>query len=180
MKKIRINFPEKNEAGIETVRAGIPPIGTIMWTSEESSPAEYWGGIWERFANGRVVVGVDENDGDFIASTSVLGDDGTKQYEDKEDGSKDSIIVAHNHTMSSDGSHTHNLVLANKKSSVGNDYGSTGKRVVTSDGDPNTSGRAAFMESSGSHTHTIATTGSSGTNANLQPYVTAYCWRRIG
>jgi len=34
----------------------------------------------------------------------------------------------------------------------------------------------------GNHTHTVSgttgSTGSSGTNANLQPYITVYMWKR--
>ena len=38
------------------------PIGTILTTISNVNPSNYLGGVWERFAQGRTVVGVDEDD----------------------------------------------------------------------------------------------------------------------
>lgn len=80
-------------------------------------------------------------------------------------GSKDAIVVAHTHTGSTNttGAHTHNYTA-----------------VSGSQEKPLSSGTAAYVSaattatsSAGDHSHTFTTasTGSSGTNANLPPYL---------
>lgn len=48
------------------------PIGTIYESVNSENPSSFMGGTWERFGNGRVTVGVDENDAD-LASPSIEG-----------------------------------------------------------------------------------------------------------
>lgn len=130
----------------------------------------------------RFIIGASQDDAG-AAKTTVTG------APTKSGGSKDAIVVAHNHTgntggqsndhthsgyTSSDGYHDHNVQVGN----VGGRYTAAG-----ADG----AGASAGTVSSGngSHTHTIATygasanhthgfttdsTGASGANANLPPY----------
>jgi hypothetical protein len=46
------------------------PIGTILTTINDTNPSTYLGGTWERFANGRTLVGVDETDGVTLMQTA--------------------------------------------------------------------------------------------------------------
>ena len=46
------------------------PIGTILTTISNTNPSTYIGGTWERFANGRTLVGVDENDSVTLMNTA--------------------------------------------------------------------------------------------------------------
>ena len=46
------------------------PIGTILTTISNTNPSTYIGGAWERFANGRTLVGVDENDSVTLMNTA--------------------------------------------------------------------------------------------------------------
>ena len=46
------------------------PIGTILTTISNTNPSTYIGGTWERFANGRTLVGVDENDSVTLMKTA--------------------------------------------------------------------------------------------------------------
>lgn len=170
MKKIRINFPEKNETGVTTVRAGIPPIGNIIWTSDNVSPAQYWGGIWERFAEGKVVVGVNESDSDFAAPSSALKEDGTYGYTDKSGGSKDAIVVNHRHREMWAGKDGGKWYTYHMWYGDGTSWGYNTNRV-SSNSPSNGCGADGLY---------TANEGSSGTNANLQPYIAAYCYRRIG
>jgi microcystin-dependent protein len=88
-------------------------------------------------------------------------------------GSKDAVVVAHTHsttgTTSSDGAHTH-TVLRNGTPTPGADP--TGIAVESFDGNNNA---PVTTTSSGAHTHTTtgtaASTGVSGTDANLPPYI---------
>ena len=50
------------------------PIGTILTTISGTNPSTYLGGTWERFANGRVLVGVDEADTDFSNAEKTGGE----------------------------------------------------------------------------------------------------------
>jgi hypothetical protein len=95
-------------------------------------------------------------------------------------GSKDAIVVSHSHTATStvtDSGHTHNLKGGNGSVTdfvggsgfdygvgIGSDLGST-YQVVS-----NTTGITVAT--------TTASTGASGTNANLPPYITVRMWKR--
>lgn len=49
------------------------PIGSIYMSIANINPAEYFGGTWERYAKGRTLVGVDENDATFKAVKATGG-----------------------------------------------------------------------------------------------------------
>lgn len=50
------------------------PVGSIYLSIKSKNPSEIFGGVWERIANGRTLVGVDENDTDFSSSEKVGGE----------------------------------------------------------------------------------------------------------
>ena len=50
------------------------PVGSIYQSTEPTNPSTFMGGVWERFGNGRVLVGVDETDADFNAANKIGGD----------------------------------------------------------------------------------------------------------
>jgi hypothetical protein len=43
----------------------IYPVGALLITTKSENPSSYLGGSWERYAKGRVLIGIDETDGDF-------------------------------------------------------------------------------------------------------------------
>jgi hypothetical protein len=132
------------------------PVGSIyINASVSTNPATLFGfGTWASFGEGRVLVGVDSGDSSF----NTLGETG---------GSKDAIVVSHTHTMSEEGNHNHNV----GGGSTAN--GSAGGAVQSSGNDND-----SVSSNAGAHTHTIDSEGSSGTNKNLQPYITVYMWKR--
>lgn len=84
-------------------------------------------------------------------------------------GSKDAIVVSHTHTASTTTNLTgrFHTILSGSPSGVftsGGTYSGTG-------GDPQTNGR---VDMNVNHAHTIGTTGDSGTNKNLPPYLGIY------
>jgi hypothetical protein len=87
-------------------------------------------------------------------------------------GSKDAIVVNHTHTGTTNttGEHVHNL---GSFISDGSDL-TAWPKLTSRDGNTQST------TSAGSHSHTlnIDATGSSGTNANLQPYITVAMWKR--
>lgn len=61
---------KKHDTGVWTpwVAEGIDnfyPVGSIYQSTSPANPSTFMGGTWERFGNGRVLVGVNESDSDF-------------------------------------------------------------------------------------------------------------------
>lgn len=50
------------------------PVGSIYLSIKSKNPSEIFGGVWKRIANGRTLVGVDENDTDFSSSEKIGGE----------------------------------------------------------------------------------------------------------
>lgn len=50
------------------------PIGSIYMSIQGTNPSVFFGGTWERIAKGKTLVGVDENDSDFNASSKTGGE----------------------------------------------------------------------------------------------------------
>jgi len=141
------------------------PIGSqYVNFSDATNPATLLGiGNWTAIA-GRVVVGLDSTDSAF----DTAGETG---------GSKNAVVVSHTHgggttsTASLTGSFTNSSNSGYNVTGVFstiNTFGGNG-------GEPQTNRTVGF---DASHNHTIEPEGVSATNANLQPYVVAYVWKR--
>lgn len=148
-------------AFVQAALAAMYPVGSIYTNAAVSTnPNTLLGfGTWVAFGTGRVLVGVDSSDTAF----DTLGETG---------GSKDSVVVSHTHTATvTDSGHIHSITLTNS-GTFGN-YGPIPGGNGTGD---------TYTKNTNSATTGISvsnsTTGSSGTNANLQPYVTVYMWKR--
>jgi hypothetical protein len=160
------------------------PVGSIYINAGVSTnPATLLGfGTWAAFGAGRVMVGLNDSDPLFDA----LEDTG---------GSKDAVVVTHNHTgtTASNGAHQHltvynaltddpsqfsPTVFSNK--TIAGMGGANGFEFYTLNG-ASSAANGGLTTSAGTHDHTFttSTTGSSGTNANLQPYITVAMWKRI-
>lgn len=140
------------------------PIGSVYINAGVSTnPATLFGfGTWVAFGAGKVLVGQDAGDALF----DTLEETG---------GSKDSIVVAHTHTGNTDGvgDHAHSFYADNYDLFDGLNFGSN-NAFQTAPGWQTTAGAGAH-----SHSFTTNSTGSSGTNANLQPYVVVKMWKRV-
>ena len=145
-------------AATTTILAAAYPVGSIyVNATDDTNPATLLGfGTWTAFGTGKVLVGQDTGD----ASFDVLEETG---------GSKDAIVVSHTHTITDSG-HTHQQTLPNSGGGSGNasGYSSTYKGTDTS-----------YLSTVSATTGiSVNSTGSSGTNANLQPYVVVKMWKR--
>ena len=133
------------------------PIGAIYQSTIPSDPSTFMGGVWERYGNGKVLVGVDETDADFNAAN-------------KQGGSKQ-----HKHTAgrleAAIGSIDGNTAALGYKASNSNNpindytYGISGNNATKPNGKK--------------QNHNTAILGSTGLESSLEPYVTVYRWRRI-
>jgi hypothetical protein len=153
------------------VLAAIYPVGSIyINASVSTNPATLLGfGTWTAFGAGKVLVGLDSSDAIF----DTLEETG---------GSKDAIAVTHTHTA------TTSLTDATISGSFPNASQSTlNYSGPFSQGSGFTSNGASVSGNfvtnfSSTHNHTATTTvasaGSSGTNANVQPYIVVRMWKR--
>ena len=144
------------------------PVGSIYINAASSTnPSTLLGfGTWTEFGAGKVMVGIDSGDALF----DTLEETG---------GSKDTITVAHTHTISgtsnSVGDHQHIIGIQGGNGSVNNAnslVGDPGQRQLG----------PRYTEGAGAHSHTISgtadSTGSSATNANVQPFIVVKMWKR--
>lgn len=162
------------------------PVGTCYVTVDNSfNPNEAWGGTWVKLSEGQNVI--------QAGSTFTFGSTG---------GNKDAIVVSHKHTasggavqdkaafntggMSANETHSHNI----KWNNYNRTYTSANNPTVGYISPSASQGSGSTGSSSVAHTHqipahghgftqpTISTEGSSGTNANMQPYVAGNIWKR--
>lgn len=171
------------------------PIGSIYESTESTDPGDLFGGTWETFGAGRVLVGVSGSESEFNEVR-------------KEGGSKEVTITtdqmpAHSHTVNS---HNHSIpALSGSTNSTGAhihtitaDYNSDisldGKYSRIAGNGTSSTSSPFHCGSAGNHSHTVTTkAGTSGNSApgtnsqgggqahpNLQPYITVYRWIRTG
>jgi len=162
-------------AFVQAALQAVFPVGSIyINASSTTNPATLFGfGTWVAFGDGRVMVGQDTGDSSFDA----MGETG---------GSKNAIVVSHTHSVTvTDPGHKH---VFGSDDQVGTYGGYTkvggfgydassqssgdGRHLLTKDtsitDNPQTTGITASANS----------TGSSGANANLQPYIVVKMWKR--
>jgi len=130
------------------------PVGSIyINASVSTNPATLFGfGTWTAFGAGRVMVGLNGSDSSF----DTLEETG---------GSKDAIVVSHTHSVSDPG-HNHTVGIQTKT-------------LDQNAGGSSLAGAGTTTTSTASTGISISSTGSSGTNANLQPYIVVYMWKRV-
>jgi len=167
-------------AFVQAALAALHPVGSIYINATvATNPGTLLGfGTWTTFGAGRVLVSLN--------SANVLFDTA-----EETGGSADSTLPTHTHTATStvtDPSHTHALMGA---ASTGTTRGLSESVTRNVQGGDATASRAYiqtaptggenFVQTSSTGI-TVGTTnasaGTSGTNANYQPYITVYMWKR--
>lgn len=137
------------------------PVGSIYINAGvTTNPATLLGfGTWVEFGAGKVLVGLDASDTSF----DTLEETG---------GSKDAVVVSHTHTASTNttGAHSHTFTKGDTPYSSPQSFTGQAANASTSQSTSTAGGH--------NHTVTVDSTGSSGTNANLQPYVVVKMWKR--
>ena len=142
----------------DLVKSELFPVGSIYTNATSSTnPATLLGfGTWTAFGAGRVMVGFDSGNALF----DTAGETG---------GSADAIVVSHTHTATvTDPGHSHTYYQPAQQSNS------------DVSGVPDYVNRSSTTTGTATTGITVAnsTTGSSGTNANYQPYITVYIWKR--
>lgn len=177
------------------------PVGSIYISVNSTNPSSFFGGSWQRYAEGKTLVGVDGGtykDGQTGGSATK-----TLSYNN---------IPSHNHTLTASGSvsssfsgwssatswvsHNHSINMYTTSNESGTQHALVNKnssdfsnRVIVN------SNNSSWSSSSGAHSHWITPTGNvwssfSGSWANtnstgsstpfnvMNPYITVYIWRR--
>jgi hypothetical protein len=135
------------------------PVGAIYTATVSTNPATLFGfGTWTQFAAGRMMMGAG---GSFSPGTTG--------------GSNDAIVVSHTHsgttnTTSITGGLSSGMPTASGVFSSGSIFSGVGFGAQ-----PNYN---ISMDASHNHSFTTGSTGASGTNANLPPYIVVYMWQR--
>lgn len=157
-------------AFVQAALQALYPVGSVyINASDATSPATLFGfGTWATIGDGKVLVNQDSTDTSF----DVLGETG---------GSKDAINVAHTHTATStssvsDPGHTH--VYGAQQDLFGSGASSQWPRNALGDAQNAFTTASRTTGITVSTSTTVASAGSSGTNANLQPYVVVKMWKR--
>ena len=140
----------------DAIKSALYPVGSIYTNATSSTnPGTLLGfGTWTAFGAGRVMVGLDAGNALFDTAEET-------------GGSANAIVVSHTHTATvTDPGHAHPLAQVNAVSNTG----------------PLATASGSGAQTTGSNTTGItvsnSTEGSSGTNANYQPYITVYMWKR--
>jgi hypothetical protein len=145
---------------VEAVRAALYPVGSIYTNATSSTnPGTLLGfGTWTAFGAGRVMVGF--NSGNSLFDTA-----------EETGGSADAIVVSHTHTATvTDPGHSHTYSPHYRNTTNNNQYGGDAGSYVNASASTATATTGISVSNS--------STGSSGTNANYQPYITVYMWKR--
>jgi len=153
-------------AFVTAALGAIYPVGSIyINATSASNPNTLLGfGTWTAFGAGRVMVGLDAGDALFDTAEET-------------GGSKDAIVVSHTHTATStstvtDPGHQHGAgTFQGLQAPGGNGFPGGGDKAPVSTPTATTGITVAT-------TTTNSSTGSSGTNANVQPYITVRMWKR--
>lgn len=145
-------------AFVQAAMAALHPVGSVYINATvATNPGTLLGfGTWTAFGAGRVPVGFD--------SGNVLFDTA-----EETGGSANATLPSHTHTVTDPGhSHTYNKV-----ESVG-----SGGNVEIQVGNSSWLFTIGAATGSTAITATNSTEGASATNANYQPYITVYMWKR--
>lgn len=144
-------------AFVQAALQALHPVGSIYINATNSTnPGTLLGfGTWVAFGAGRVPVGFDSGNPLFDAAEET-------------GGSADAIVVSHTHTITDPG-HSHTTTIPT--SAIGNSR----QALYSTD---NAGTTATITSSTATTGISVNTAGSSGTNANYQPYITVYMWKR--
>lgn len=142
---------------VNSIKSAMYPVGSVYITYNNVNPGTFLGGTWERFGQGRTLVGEGTgNDG----STSMSFTTGATGGE-----------YTHRLTQAEMPSHYHNVVLNDDKNELLRIHYTRGTWGIYSE--PN-------RDCGGVNTSAVITNsqGGSGYHNNLSPYITVYFWKR--
>jgi hypothetical protein len=166
----------ENSSGVICIKGGdvnydldkVYPVGSIYMSVNSTNPSTLFGGTWQQLTDTFLYASTTAD----TNSTTATG------------GSKDAVVVEHNHTQNShnhgSGDNTYpNFMTTNINIAVGQT-----KRTLPSAGSnyyyvySNEKGDISQHSTTDSKQPTINNRGVSGTDKNMPPYMKVYMWKR--
>lgn len=170
---------------VDALLALIYPIGSIYMSVKDTDPATFLGGTWERWGQGRVPVGVDEND-------TIFEEAGKKGGEQKHQLTKNEMpnhrhlgqyketrtYTTHAQTPTDPPSQAIEVYQGTREVEV--QYNVVKDNVSTTAFYTSGSGPISdiFYSEKVTSTYGVADDGGDIPHNNLQPYITCYMWKR--
>ena len=136
----------------------IYPVGSIYISTSSTNPSTIYGGTWERYGQGKTLVGLNESETEF-STVNKIGGEKTHTLTVNE-------MPSHNH----DFRYSTDNAVTFYNAGVGKDGTYTGDNYL---------GFSNSVSLFASYVVVLSNTGSSQPHNNLQPYITVYMWKRV-
>ena len=134
------------------------PVGSIYISTSSANPSTIYGGTWERYGQGKTLVGLNESETEF-STINKTGGEKTHTLTINE-------MPSHNH----DFRYSTDNAVTFYNAGVGKDGTYTGDNFL---------GFSNSVSLFASYVVVLSNTGSSQPHNNLQPYITVYMWKRV-
>ena len=134
------------------------PVGSIYISTSSTNPSTIYGGTWERYGQGKTLVGLNESETEF-STVNKIGGEKTHTLTVNE-------MPSHNH----DFRYSTDNAVTFYNAGVGKDGTYTGDNYL---------GFSNSVSLFASYVVVLSNTGSSQPHNNLQPYITVYMWKRV-
>ena len=170
---------------VDALLALIYPVGSIYMSVNDTNPATFLGGTWVRWGQGRVPVGVNENDSDFETPEK---EDGEKKHRLTIDEmpnhrhlgqyTETRTYTTHAQTPTDPPSQAIEVYQGTREVEV--QYNVVKDNVSTTAFYTSGSGAISdiFYSEKVTSTYGVADNGGDIAHNNLQPYITCYMWKR--
>ena len=170
---------------VDALLALIYPVGSIYMSVNDTNPATFLGGTWVRWGQGRVPVGVNENDSDFETPEK---EDGEKKHRLTIDEmpnhrhlgqyTETRTYTTHAQTPTEPPSQAIEVYQGTREVEV--QYNVVKDNVSTTAFYTSGSGPISdiFYSEKVTSTYGVADNGGDIAHNNLQPYITCYMWKR--
>ena len=157
----------------------VPIKGVIMWSGSVSSIPTHWSLCNGQTVNGHVTP--DLRNRFVVGAWSDSADSNWPNLSPNHTGgSANAVVVSHNHSTNSTGSHGHGVTdpghthtyhrWHTQEVKHGDASNRRAPRVNQTNASTGSKTTGISINSGGSHSHTVSTNGESGTNKNLPPY----------
>ncbi len=156
----------------------IYPVGSIYMSVSSTNPSALFGGVWVRWGNGKVPVGISESETEFSYPEKTGGDKtvslSLSNMPEHDHGNAGESFGFSCYALERAGMDNPKLFEARGSATVGGSGHI--KRLKATANQEETGGSADTITMNTAHTHSKQ--GSGTAHNNLQPYITCYMWKR--
>ena len=133
------------------------PVGSIYISTSGTNPSTIYGGTWERYGQGKTLVGLNESETEFSTINKTGGEK--------------------THTLTIDEMPSHNHNLGGHTFLWGENVGTVNIKNANAEAGATSQNRLYTYQNQYGWANTLVNGGSQPHN-NLQPYITVYMWKR--